>query len=157
MEKSKKIKIDEIREKAKFAKNVGELRELQTMAEMYTVKYNPTASGNLMGDIELANGTQVQVKSFDGIIPGETTGNILEDLRKALEEDASPVWVIWFNAKEYIVIEKWDLFNHIAKHTEDLIKYNVRDGKKQLRLKMGPQKRKFFFNHPGMKKAKHIV
>lgn len=150
---SRKIKIAIARKIYANAKNNGEKREAQTLAELYATGYNPTAPGSLIGDIEIANGTQIQVKSFDGIIPGETTGNIIEDLRNAFNEDASPIWVIWFNAKEYILIEKWDLFNHIKKDTEDLIRYNKRNGETQLRLRIGIGKKKFFFNHQGLRKA----
>lgn len=150
---SRKIKISVAREIYKNAKNNGERREAQTLAELYATGYNPTAPGDEVGDIETPNGTQIQVKCFDGVIPGETTGNIVEDLEIAFMEDASPIWAIWFNEKYYILIEKWDLFNHIAKNPEDLIRYNMRDGKQTLRLKIGMQKRKFFFNHPGMRVA----
>lgn len=153
MEKSRKVKIATAREIYKNAKNNGERREAQTLAEMYCTSYNPYSAGSEVGDTESSNGIQIQVKAFDGEITKETTTDLMLDLKNAFEKDASEIWVIWFNEKHYIVIEKWELFDIIEKDPLEFIRYNTRNGKKVLRLRIGMGKRKHFFNHKGLRVA----
>ena len=145
MKMSRKISVRTADKIIRNAKNRGEQREGQTIKELPVVEWNPYLNGKLGGDVVLKNGIKIQVKAFDGQVPGEITGNLEYDIIKAIEEDASDVWVIWFSEKEYLIIEKNKLIEKMRKFADDLVRYNKRDGKTVLRLKMGPQKKKIFF------------
>lgn len=145
----KKITVNEARELFAKAKNNGERVEALTILELYCTQYNPYLAGDKGGDVYAPSLGNVQVKYYDGCIrvPNGTTGNKVNDLRTALENDASDTWMIWFNLKEYVLLNKWELFDTIANklNTEELIRYNTRSGETTLRLECGPAKRKYFY------------
>lgn len=145
----KKITVLEARNLLANAHNNGERMEALTLLELYCDQYNPYLAGDKGGDVHAPKYGNIQVKAFDGCItvPNGTTGNIIEDLRTAFSKDASSLWIVWFNDNEYVLLDKWKLFDIISNpmNTTDLIRYNTRSDKETLRLRIGTGKRKFFY------------
>lgn len=146
----RKITVEEARQLLANAKNNGERMEALAILELYCTQYNPYLSADKGGDVYAPKYGNIQVKAFDGSItvPGGTTGNKVKDLETAFAHDASDMWMIWFTDSQYILMNKWDLLKKIANPliTEEVIRYNKRNGVEVLRLEMGSQKRKYFFN-----------
>lgn len=133
------------------AKNNGERVEALTLLQFNCTQYNPTLKGSLGGDVYGPTCGHMQVKYFNGriTIPGGATGNILADLRKALDEDASPKWIIWSDLDTYAVFTKDELYNLIATKglTHRLIESKPNQkGEETLRLKMGTGKYHFWMD-----------
>lgn len=142
---ARKISTTTARKVFRNSHNRGEAREAQTLFELDCIQYNPLLKGTEGGDVVLRDGTHVQVKAFDGVIRTHITGDLQNDITQALTEDGSTHWVIWYNSTTYLYIEKSRLLTYFLKYTDELLRYNVRDGRTTLRLKMGPQKRKLFY------------
>lgn len=151
---SRKISIATAKVLMRNAKNNGAKCEARAIAELEVIKYNPNLKGTEGGDLVLRDGTHVQVKAHDGQLPGKVTGNLTADALNAIKADASPVWMIWYTDKDYILIDKTELLVVVAKFAEDLVRYNVRDGQKVLRFQCGPRKRNdIFYRNPANKVA----
>lgn len=150
----RKISVSTARKVLRNAHNRGEAREAQTLMELNCIQYNPLLKGTLGGDVVLKDGTHVQIKAFDGLIRTAITGDMQTDITNALNEDGSTHWVIWYSEKEYLYIEKSRLLTYFIKYTEELLRYNVRDGVTSIRLKVGPQKKKIFYNEDNRKATK---
>lgn len=147
----RKVSVSWAREEYPKAKNNGERAELLTLMQFYCTQYNPTLKGSLGGDVYGPTCGHMQVKYFNGriTIPAGATGDIPADLRRALDEDASPTWIIWPDLDTYAVFTKDELYSlltnkllmhELIEETED------RKGVTTLRLKMGPGKTKYFMN-----------
>lgn len=145
----KKITVKEARELLSNAKNNGERMEALTILELHCTQYNPYLSADKGGDVYAPKYGNIQVKAFDGSItvPHGTTGNILEDLKTAFTRDASDTWMIWFTDDQYILMNKWILLDKLSNPliTDECIRYNVRNGRKVIRFKLGSKKRTYFF------------
>lgn len=149
--KMRKVSVSWAREEYPKAKNNGERAELLTLMQFYCTQYNPTLKGSLGGDVYGPTCGHMQVKYFNGriTIPAGATGDIAADLKRALDEDASPTWVIWPDLNTYAVFTKAELYtlltnklmmHELIEETED------RKGEMTLRLKMGAGKTKYFMN-----------
>lgn len=149
--KMRKVSVSWARAEYPKAKNNGERAELLTLMQFYCTQYNPTLKGSLGGDVYGPTCGHMQVKYFNGriAIPAGATGDIPADLRRALDEDASPTWVIWSDLDTYAVFTKDELYSLLTNKLlmEELIEETKdQKGVTTLRLKMGPGKTKYFMN-----------
>lgn len=152
-ERMKKVCADYIRNVLiPGAKNRGELAEAYTLLLFHCTAYNPYMSASEGGDMYGPVCGHLQVKCLDGriTIPGGATGNDLADFERAMEQDASPTWVIWHDKsgdplKHYSVVSKEELLQAVRMDAERCIKVDKdQTGKDSIRLKLGMQKRKYF-------------
>lgn len=123
------------------ATNNGWKAEALALLILHCTEHNPYMNAEEGGDVFSPKYGNVQVKFMNGRIPGKTTGNLNEDLRKAFEEDASETWMIFFSLKEYIIIEKWELYKIMVNKFN---RKNLFIDDKGLRISIGPEKKSYF-------------
>ena len=123
------------------ATNNGWKAEALALLILHCTEHNPYLDAEKGGDVFSPKHGNVQVKYMNGRIPGAVGNDLFQSLKEAFEADASETWMIFFSLKEYILIDKWELYKIITnKFNRDKLVYD--DG--GLRIQIGAGKKKYF-------------
>lgn len=144
-----KVTVDFARELYANAKNNGERAEALTLLELWCTEYAPYRKGSDGGDVYSPKHGHIQVKYYNGRFPRNTviTGDLRTDVLKAMEEDGSPTWAIWFNLDLWMLIDKQTFLDIVMKDVDFFFEYNKWGTVDNIRLKCGMGKRKRFMEH----------